>query len=223
MPSVARTKKGAMKAAKSAAPKVKLTRIGQHPVVGSGCIATMLNGKPCPDPRVEKHLPYCKSCMRSGDPSLQVMKHPKFGKCLIARRNLKKGYRVAWWGNRVGKRKLPTKHWEWALETCVGVIDAVPYRKASQLQFCQCPGPSEKPVIDDCTKDYEALLARKDKTCLIFSLLCDVPKGHQLTMMYNKDEKTTEEFFAERGIVRSDVGCPKYPALKKDKKMSMKK
>jgi len=36
--------------------------------------------------------------------------------------------------------------------------------------------------------------------------------------MYNKDEKTTNEFFAERGLVRADIGCPAFPALKKKAK-----
>lgn len=30
-------------------------------------------------------------------------------------------------------------------------------------------------------------------------------------MMYNKDEKSTDEFFQERGISRGDVGTKRYP------------
>jgi hypothetical protein len=144
-----------------------------------------------------------------------VVDHPKFGKCLIARRRLPKGYTVAWWGRRIGKKKLPEKNWNWALETEKGIIDAVPFRKGSQLQFCQCPGPSEKATIDDHPRQYSKLLAAKKKTCLLFGTLCDIPKGYQLTMMYNYDDKSTEEFFQERGIVRQDVGCKQLPALKK--------
>merc|ERR1719163_1062495 len=87
------------------------------------------------------------------------------------------------------------------------------------MQFCQCVGPSEKPTID-YSDDYEGLLAKEDKTCLLFGTLCAVPKNHQLTMMYNKDEKTTNEFFEERGIVRANVGCKECPALKKKLKRS---
>ena len=36
--------------------------------------------------------------MRTGDPSLKAVKHPRFGKILIAKRNLPRGYYVAWWG-----------------------------------------------------------------------------------------------------------------------------
>lgn len=193
----------------------RLSRAGQNPVVGTGCIATKVSGSPCPNLRVESHMPYCKSCLCNGDPSLRVVKHPKFGRCLIATRKLKKGYVCAWWGDRVGKNKLPAKSWEWALESRFGVIDAVPHKKSSFMQFCQCVGPSERPTIDDCPTYYEALLARKEKTCLLFSTMCEVPKNHQLTMMYNKDEKTTNEFFQERGLTRADVGCRQYPALKK--------
>ena len=33
----------------------------------------------------------------------------------------------------------------------------------------------------------------------------------QLDMMYNKDEKTTDDFFQERGLTRGDVGTKRYP------------
>lgn len=199
--------------------KPKLTSTGQHATVGSGCIATLPNNNtaPCPFSRVEAHIPYCKNCMAKGDPSLNVVKHPKFGSCLVTTRKLPKGYVIAWWGRRIGKKKMPKKNWEWALESYKGVIDAVPFRKGSLLQYSQCPGPSEKPTVDFTSKQ-DLLLVQKPKTCLLFQTLCEVPKSHQLTMMYNEDEKTTENFFKERGLVRQDVGCPKFPALKKSRK-----
>jgi len=189
----------------------------QHILAGAGCIGTKTDGTPCPNMRGEAHLPYCKRCLASGDPSLKVVKHPKFGKCLIATRDLKKGYMMAWWGNRVSRKKLPFKSWEWALESPKGMIDAVPFRKGSVVQFAQCPGPSERPTVD-FSRNYDAMLTAKSKTCLLFKTLCDIPKNHQVTMMYNKDEKTTNEFFAERGLVRADIGCPAFPALKKKAK-----
>lgn len=207
-------KRTAVKNQKQVVTKLPLSKTGQHLIKGSGCIATCLDGRPCPYARAEAHIPYCKKCMKSGDPSLKVVKHPKFGKCLIAMRALKKGYVTAWWGKRVPRKQLPEKHWEWALESRVGIIDAVPYGAKSQMQFCQCSGPTEKPVID-YNDDFDKLLTFKNKACLLFGTLCDVPKRHQLTMMYNRDEKTTEEFFAERGLARADVWCSKYPALKK--------
>jgi len=192
----------------------KLSPTGQHLTQGPGCISTELNGNPCPHPRAVAHLPYCSQCLKTGDPSLKVVKHPKFGKCLIALRDLKKGYKTAWWGDRLNRKEMKTKDWEWALESKLGVINAVPHRKSSMMQFCQCSGPSEKPTID-YSKDFDCLLAKEDKAGLLFGTLCDIPKNHQLTMMYNKDEKTTNEFFEERGLVRADVACPNYPALKK--------
>ena len=36
-------------------------------------------------------------------------------------------------------------------------------------------------------------------------------KTLQLDMMYNKDEKTTDDFFQERGLTRGDVGTKRYP------------
>lgn len=211
--------KGVKRAAAKPDTETKRSQLmasGQHTIHGTGCIGTKTTGAPCPLPRVDPHLPYCKECMRTGDPSLKVVKHPKFGKTLIAARNLRKGYIMAWWGRRVGRKWMPLKSWDWSLETRMGVIDAVPFRKGSLLQFSQCPGPSEKPTVDDA-KQWDALLKQKPRTCLLFQTACDVPKSHQLTMMYNEDEKTTEEFFQERKIVRSDVGCAQYPALKKKK------
>lgn len=194
----------------------KLTKLGQHLIHGEGCISTELNGAACCRPRAEHHIPYCKQCMKFGDPSLKVQKHPKFGKCLVAARSLPRGYITAWWGTRRGKKSMPEKNWEWALETSSGVIDAVPHQHGSQLQFTQCPGPSEKTTVDFVPRNKEtALLRQKEKMCLLFANLCDIPKNHQFTMMYNKDEKTTEQFFKDRGIVRSDIGCPQYPALRK--------
>ena len=32
--------------------------------------------------------------------------------------------------------------------------------------------------------------------------------------MYNKDEKSTDEFFKERGVARGDVGTKRYPATR---------
>lgn len=77
--------------------------------------------------------------MMKGDPSLKAVKHPKFGKILVATRNLPKGYYVAWWGKLCPKKQVPYKRMEWALETSKGMVDAIPY-KGSQLKYCACPG-----------------------------------------------------------------------------------
>lgn len=77
--------------------------------------------------------------MKTGDPSLKAVTHPRFGKILIATRDLPKGYYAAWWGKLCKKRQVPYKRMEWALETGKGMVDAVPY-KGSLLKFCACPG-----------------------------------------------------------------------------------
>ena len=79
------------------------------------------------------------SGMKNGDPSLRAVKHPRFGKILIATRDLPKGYYAAWWGKLCQKKKIPYKRMEWALETSKGMVDAVPY-KGSLLKYCACPG-----------------------------------------------------------------------------------
>jgi len=192
------------------------TKQGQHVPTGGGCIATSLAGRPCPRPRATMLVPYCRQCMRTGDPSLKAVKHPRFGKILVARRTLPKPYYVAWWGRLKSPRKLPDKHWEWALQTDKGIIDAVPH-KGSQLQFTACPGPHEIANIDYAPDDTVLLKkATKDgMACSIFCTSKEIPKEHQLTMMYNSNEKTTNEFFAERGLVRADVGTATYPAMPK--------
>lgn len=151
--------------------------------------------------------------MERGDPSLSVKEHPKYGKILVAARDLPKGYYVAWWGVLKNEKALPDKNWEWALRTAHGMVDATGC-PGSQLQFCACPGPNELSTIN-FAQASEALLTKDRKTCLIFSTLRDIPKNHQLTMMYNYDEATTNEFFEERGLTRADVGTKKYPALRK--------
>jgi hypothetical protein len=159
-------------------------------------------------------VPYCAECRKKGDPSLLVTDHPKFGKILVARRDLPKGYRMAWWGDRTSTKKLPDKDWEWALDTSKGVINARPYQKGSLLQFSACPGPEEKVTIwmgprGDSNLDGSPL------TCMMFSTSMKIPKNHHLCMMYNEDMKSTDEFFAERGISRGNVGTKKFPCIKK--------
>lgn len=204
--------------ASASVPRVKgtkLTKSGQHTVKGFGCLSTTPKG-PCRKPRALATVPYCKACMCSGDPSLKVTQHPKFGKILLAARDIPKGYYIGWWGNLMATKKLPLKNWEWALQTYAGMINAVG-QKGSQLKFTACVGPNEQPVVD-FAPCHDVLLKRQQKMgCLIFRTKQDIPKGYQLTMMYNEDEKTTEEFFQEQGITRADVGTKRYPTIRKPK------
>lgn len=199
---------------------------GQHHPLGSGCLATLCNGRPCPIPRDSFYLPYCKPCMKKGDPSLKVVQHPKYGKILIAARNIPKGYQVAWWGDVRKKKEMSHKAMEWALETNTTPkrwIDATPHR-GSQLQFTACPGPSEVPTIEFARKaDILLNTTSVEKSCSLFATLRPIPKNHQFAMMYSRDEKSTETFFKDMGIKRADVGTRKYPALKKAAKKGKRK
>eukprot|EP00747_Dinoflagellata_sp_TGD_P164880 gnl/TRDRNA2_/TRDRNA2_185427_c0_seq1.p1 gnl/TRDRNA2_/TRDRNA2_185427_c0~~gnl/TRDRNA2_/TRDRNA2_185427_c0_seq1.p1 ORF type:complete len:216 (-),score=40.18 gnl/TRDRNA2_/TRDRNA2_185427_c0_seq1:106-753(-) len=201
--------------AKSAS-KGRLSKHGQHMPQGSGCIATSRNGKACKHPRATKFIPYCTSCMRSGDPSLKAVQHPRFGKILIATRTLKAPYYAAWWGNLIPLKKMKKKdkEMEWALRSPKGWIDATPH-PGSQLKFTACPGPNEVANIDFAPNDEVLLSKAADQSCLIFRTSRDIPKNYQLTMTYGEDKKSMDAFFAERGLVRSDVGIPKHPAMRK--------
>jgi len=200
----------------------EVPRKKQHGVLSGRCISTSLKGEPCHGLLPVKNqkgdlcdmVPYCTTCRKQGDPSLRVTDHPKFGKILVAKRDLPKGYRMAWWGNRTTARKLPEPHWEWALDTQNGIINARPYQKGSLLQFSACPGPHEKVTVWMGPR-CDSNLDKSPLTCLVFSTTMPVPKNHHLSMMYNDSPKSTDEFFAERGIKRADVGTKKYPAIRK--------
>jgi len=200
--------------------KGRTLKWGQHAPSSGRCISTSLKGAPClqelPLDKKDRsdNVPYCAKCRKTGDPSLLVKDHPCFGKILVAARKLPKGYRMAWWGNLTTMKKLPEPDWEWALDTGRGIINARPYQKGSLLQFSACPGPREKVTVW-MGPNADGNLTKAPQTCLLFSARMDVPKNHQLTMMYNDSIKETEEFFRERGITRSDVGTKKYPCLRK--------
>jgi len=194
---------------------------GQHAPLSGCCISTSLKGEPClqalpVDAQGDlcDMIPYCAACRKNGDPSLLVADHPKFGKILVAKRDLPKGYRTAWWGDRLNQKEVPEADWEWALDTTKGVINARPYQNGSLLQFSACPGPHERVTLWMGPK-CDSNLDSSSLTCLMFSTTMPVPANHQLCMMYNESEKSTNEFFEERGIKRCDVGTKKYPCIRK--------
>jgi len=222
---VTRTQKGDEYASKVRSSKFKKSRCGlagrltiggQHFPCGKLCIATSAkDGRPCPSSRATPNVPYCQACMRRGDASLKVVKHPRFGYILIAARDLPKGYYAGWWGKLIANKNLPEANAEWALSTKSGMIDALPYN-GSQLKYSACPGPHEVPTVN-FAPNHSSLLGKTKgaQTTMLFWTLRPVPKGTQLTMMYNEDEKSTEVFFKERGIERKDVGTNRYPAIRK--------
>lgn len=212
------------KVMKAKAYKAKVVKHRQHGALSGACISTSLKGEPCQGDLPLKSnkpgdlcdmVPYCTKCRKKGDPSLLVTQHPKFGKILVARRDLPKGYRMAWWGNRSTAKKLPDKDWEWALDTgTCGIINARPHQKGSLLQFSACPGPQERVTVWMGPRS-ESNLDKSKLTCLMFTTTMPVPKNHQLCMMYNDSIKSTEQFFADRGLKRCNVGTKRYPCIKK--------
>lgn len=207
--------KRARTGATQASPVKSLMATGQNKPSSGLCISTLLSGEPCPGKIAENDfVPYCASCRKTSDPSVKVTDHPKFGKILVAARDLPAGYRMAWWGTRTTKKEIPEAHMEWALDTPVGLIDARPHQGGSFLQFSACPGPNELTTVW-MGPNTDLLMKKAPKTCMLFSTRMPVPKNHHLAMMYNESVKTTDEFFAERGLVRGDVGTTKFPALRK--------
>lgn len=51
--------------------------------------------------------------------------------------------------------------------------------------------------------------------CFTFQTTKDIPKNHQLVMMYAESEKSANEFFEVRGLTRCDVYTSKYPTILK--------
>ena len=113
----------------------------------TGCIATTLTGQPCKGACEHPYVPLCDACMKNGDPSIAVVPHHRFGKMLVAKRDLPKGYKMALWGDIIADSKMPEDDREWGFETADGwFINPCKY-PTSQPQFCQCPGPNEKITV----------------------------------------------------------------------------
>lgn len=204
--------------------KRKVTQSGQNYVSSGLCISLTAKGTPCCKPVEKAGVPYCKACTRTGDPALKLFRHPKAGLCLVAAQNLRKGYRVALWGNRTKKKDMTEKGMEWAFDIGQGwFIDPTPY-KASMIQYCPCAGPTEVAVV---TADSFQL--GKKHGSLIFKTTAPLKKNWQLSMCYGVNSADSETFFKERGIIRGDTGTAKHPTLRrkvlamKAKKLSVKK
>lgn len=205
--------------------KRKVTQSGQHYVSSGQCISRTAKGKPCMNPVGMAGVPYCKACIKTGDPALKLFRHPKAGLCLVAAQNLRKGYRVALWGNKTKKKDMTEKGMEWAFDIGQGwYIDPTPH-KGSMIQYCPCAGPSEVAVV---TADSFSFGEKHGS--LIFKTTAPLKKNWQLTMCYGVNSKDSNTFFEERGIVRGDCGTAKHPTMqrkvlakKKAKNPSMKK
>jgi len=205
--------KGKAAARPRTAVALKRTTAGQ-PFVSSGlCIATSrTDGRACCRRVGAPSVPYCSQHMRTGDPSLRTVKHPRAGKILIAARALPKGYRMALWGKLKKHDKVSDKGMEWAFDIRDGwMLDPTPC-KASMLQYCACPGPNEAAAVN-ATTISKTTGGKYGSWAFITGR--PVPRSWQITMQYGDTSKGSDEFFRERGIVRLDVGTKLYPAIRR--------
>ncbi|CAL57101.1 unnamed product [Ostreococcus tauri] len=178
------------------------------------CWATRADGEPCARPSTSTcEIPYCDFHLKRGDEALEVRAHPSLGgKILVAARDLPRGYKTVYLGERKSWRECGRKGRDHAMHFLSrgGVIDPTPLGHAAQLQFMANPGPNEvsnnrstNVFFGDARDPVGTLVGRE------FILFRPVPKGHQLLQWYGA------EWFASRDIKRLDVGCEKYPAERK--------
>ena len=68
----------------------------------SKCWATLSSGNSClAQCSRDDGIPYCEKCFAKGDQAVRVMDHPDrpdiFGKILVARVDIPKGYKIVYW------------------------------------------------------------------------------------------------------------------------------
>ena len=82
--------------------RVKPVQCWAHSKAGKRCLCTVARPPEDATPCIRDSLPVplCRTHMSSGDGALKVVKHPTFGKILVARWDLPKGYRMVYWGYR---------------------------------------------------------------------------------------------------------------------------
>ena len=73
-----------------------------HSKAGKRCECSVVRPPADATPSIRNSLPVplCRTHMSAGDGALKVVKHPTFGKILVARCDLPKGYRTVYWGHR---------------------------------------------------------------------------------------------------------------------------
>ncbi len=195
-------------------------RCWAHTLAGERCRSKVASreGEPIP-------IPYCDRHLRTGDGALRVVKHPLFGRALVARYDLPKSYRMAYWGKRgrcqacdvedraisyyppdpttgsnidrrvEGGRTLKRHNYN-------GVLN--PGGTGDVIQYAGCPGPNEK---QNMRSTFQYFGLRNGKMGgLEFVTLMPVPKNTQFLHWYGSG------WWNERGIKRQDVGTKRYPA-----------
>jgi hypothetical protein len=171
-------------------------------------------------------IPYCSIHLKSGDGSLKVVNHPFVGKCLVARYDLPKYYRMAFWGERgrcppcdkedrsisyyppnknTGLNKLANGTNK--IDNYNGVLN--PTNTGDIIQYAACPGPNERQNIKS-TFHYWGT-RNGNIGGLEFVTIENVPKNTQLCHWYGSG------WWNSRELKRCDVGTRRYPAPKRKK------
>ena len=214
--------------------RAKLTNINNSDCSSSPmsiqCWAHSRNGKRCQTKVTSREgepipIPYCNTHMKRGDGALKVVHHPLFGKALVARMDLPKGYRMAYWGIRgrcsafnVEDRAIsyypPNPRTGTNIDETIeggrtlkrhnynGVLN--PGGTGDIIQYAGCPGPDERQNMRS-TFQYYGLRNGKIGG-LEFVTLMPIKKHTQLLHWYGSG------WWKERGIKRQNVGTTKYPA-----------
>jgi hypothetical protein len=170
-------------------------------------------------------VPYCDVHLRTGDGALRVVNHPLFGRALVARYDLPRGYRMSYWGIRgrcqscdVEDRAIsyyppdpgsgtnidPTVEGGRTLRrhNYNGVLN--PGGTGDVIQYAGCPGINE---VQNMRSTFHYFGLRNGVMGgLEFVTLMPVPKNTQLLHWYGSG------WWSERGIKRQDVGTRNYPA-----------
>lgn len=191
-----------------------------HGRTGSRCRTKVKSreGEPIP-------VPYCDVHLRTGDGALRVVNHPLFGRALVARYDLPRGYRMSYWGIRgrcqscdVEDRAIsyyppdpgsgtnidPTVEGGRTLRrhNYNGVLN--PGGTGDVIQYAGCPGINE---VQNMRSTFHYFGLRNGVMGgLEFVTLMPVPKNTQLLHWYGSG------WWSERGIKRQDVGTRNYPA-----------
>ena len=200
-----------------------------HSTSGKRCpnIIRSREGEPIP-------IPYCDKHLKTGDGAVRVVKHPVAGKCLVARFDLPKRYKLAFFGYR-GKcptsdkedraisfyppHKITGKNFDYDGERIVnynGVLN--PKGTGDVIQFAACPGPTERQNM----RSTFAYFGRRNGCLggLEFVTLENIPANTQLVHWYGSG------WWSARGVKRIDVGIKNFPApkrIKKNKEVEQKK
>jgi hypothetical protein len=172
-------------------------------------------------------IPYCRAHLRAGDGAVRVVKIQGEEKCLVARHDLPKNYRLAFWGQRgkcptsdkddraisfyppdarTGKNRdengvLRTHNYNGALN---------PDKTGDVIQYAACPGPTERQNMRSTFQYWGVRNGQMGG--LEFVTLEAIPKNTQLCHWYGNG------WWSARDIKRRDVGTNKFPAPKRMKK-----